>query len=337
MASLNSGPDSLSFTFPDALPQPSVSGPVATYRNVLPGTDLQLTANASGFSELLIIHDRAAAANPALRSLRLGMTARGVTVTGSPDGGAQATTASGATVFHADTASMWDSAQLTVGDSPSRGQQAQAATIARTGLGRVAPVTVHVSHGAETLAPSMSLLDSPKTIFPVYIDPAWSGNPSQLDWARISSACPDNTANEAAGDVGEVWSIYNSSSTAATDHPRSGYDDWTGGCDEVARTFYGMNTSGIAYTHVASASLFVVDNFSAYSSSTNMNLYSTAKPTDNGWNSTDLDWSNQPSAGTLQDGGENQLREPAGPSPPEPSSSTSSPARRPPPRTAEGS
>ena len=290
MATLASGGDSLSFTFPGALPKPAVSGPVATYRSVLPGVDLQLTANASGFSELLIVRDKAAAANPALRSLQLGMSTHGVTVSGTPDGGAQATTASGAAVFRTDTAAMWDSAPSgPAGTAKMSTAAAATGGTTSTGMGHMARVGVRVSHDSETLVPDASLLSSASTVYPVYIDPAWSGNPSQLHWARISS---------------NGWNIYDSTSTASSDHPRSGYDDWPGGADEVARTFYQMNTTGIAYDHVASASLYVTDTFSADSSPTSMNLYDSGEPVDNGWNSTDLTWSNQPAADTLQDGSE---------------------------------
>jgi hypothetical protein len=289
MAAMTSGADSLAFTFPGALPKPNVSGPVATYRNVLPGVDLQLTANASGFSELLIVHSKAAAANPALRTLQLGMTAQGVTVASTPDGGAQATTKAGATVFHTDTASMWDSAPATAtGAGTTHAARPMAAgTAASEGMGHRATVGVRVSRTAETLVPSASLLTSPTTVYPVYIDPAWSGSPSQLHWARISS---------------NGWNIYDSTSTAGSDHPRSGYDDWAGGGDEVARTFYQMNTTGIAGAHVSLAYLYVVNNWSADSSATNMDLYDTAEPS--GWSSSGLTWSNQPGAGTLQDSGE---------------------------------
>ena len=295
MATLTSGSDSLSFTFPGTLPKPTFTGTVATYHDVLPGTDLQLTANASGFSELLVVHSATAAANPALRSLRLGMSGHGVSVASTSDGGAQARSTSGATVFHTDTASMWDSSPARPAIPASTLNAARVASMAgasgSAGLtgGHLAQVGVHVSGTSETLLPDSALLASRSTVYPVYIDPAWSGNPSQLNWARISS---------------NGWNIYNSTSTASSDHPRSGYDAWTGGDDEVARTFYQMDTSGIAYAHVTAASLYVVNNWSADSSATNMNLYSTAQPVSNGWNSTDLNWSNQPSAGTLQDGSE---------------------------------
>jgi hypothetical protein len=285
MATLASGSGSLSFTFPRALPTPSVSGPVATYRSVLPGIDLQLTANASGFSELLIVHNKAAAANPALRTLKLGMTAQGLTVTSTPDGGAQATARSGATVFHTDTASMWDSSHIaTPGAATANGARpataGSAAGAASAPMGRMAQVGVRVSGTAETLVPSTSLLTSAKTVYPVYIDPAWSGPQTAMDWARISS---------------NGWNIYNSGSTSSSDMARSGFD-WSGwgggGGNEIARTYYQMNTQGLEYAHVTAATLLVTDTFSSYSAATSASVYATGSVPS--WNSTGLTWANQP-------------------------------------------
>lgn len=291
MVTMTSGADRLSFTFPYALPRPAVSGPNATYRSVLPGVDLELTANASGFSELLIVRTHAAAISPALRALRLGVRSAGVRLSGTPDGGAQAVGKSGDVVFHTDTATMWDSAAPPVTGAKPSTAVPPAARSGASGPGPLARVGVRVNAAAETLIPDSALLDSPRATFPIYIDPAWSGNPSQLHWARISS---------------NGWNIYDSTSTGSADHPRSGYDDWPGGAAEVARTFYQMNTggdtgtSGIGDAHVTAASMYVVNNWSAYSASTDCDLYDTSQPKSNGWNSTDLNWSSQPGLGTLQ-------------------------------------
>lgn len=288
MVTMTSGADRLSFTFPYVLPRPAVSGPNATYRNVLPGVDLKLTANAGGFSELLIVRTRAAAASRALHALHLRIRSAGVTLAGSSDGGAQAIDKAGRTVFHTDTAAMWDSAGIPM--TTARTSPAASAASGPSQVSHMARVGVRISATTETLIPNSTLLDSPRTALPIYIDPAWSGNPSQLKWARISS---------------NGWNIYNSTSTAGSDHPRSGYDAWPGGASEVARTYYQMDTggstgtSGFLGSHVSSSTLYVVNYWAADSSSTNCEIYDT-----NGissWTSSGLNWSNKPAVKNYQD------------------------------------
>jgi hypothetical protein len=50
---------------------------VATYANVLPGVDLKLTADVEGFSQVLVVKDRTAAADPTLATLAFPMTTPG--------------------------------------------------------------------------------------------------------------------------------------------------------------------------------------------------------------------------------------------------------------------
>jgi hypothetical protein len=269
MAALTQGAGSLSFTFPSALPTPTIAGATATYANVLPGVDLQLTADPAGFSELLIVNTPAAAANPTLRSLTLTTGTTAVTVASSVDGSVTATDAAGDTVFHSDTPTMWDAA---------------GSSVARVG--------VSVAGAAETLTPDRSLLTASTTQYPVYIDPAWSGNPSQLHWARVSS---------------NGWNVYDSTSTARGDHPRVGVDNWPYGGGETARTYYNMNTggssgtSGIGGANVTSATLSVKDDWAADSTARSVSVYLCGRPINNRWDSAHLNWSNKPGDGAFQD------------------------------------
>jgi hypothetical protein len=278
MATLTQGSDRLSFTFPAPLPRPVLSGDTATYRDVLPSVDLQLTADAAGFSEVLVVKDRAAAANPELARLTLGLKARGVRVTSLPGGTAEAVSSSGATVFHSDEARMWDS----TGSLVPRG--------GGTSASHASVVGVTTSATAESLVPSRALLAAPSTRYPVIIDPVWSGNPSQQDWARISS---------------NGWNIYNSTSTASGDHPRAGYDNWPGGAGEVARTYYQMNTggntgtSGIGGAVVTQADLYLNDDWAASSSDTPVDLYQSCGVS--AWTSSGLNWGNKPCEMARQD------------------------------------
>jgi hypothetical protein len=238
-----------------------------------------------------VVETRAAAANPALSRLRLAITAAGVRVSGAPGGTAVAVGGSGATVFHSDPATMWDSSPATTG--PAR--EADPAMAAGLANGQhTARFAVAVSGSAETLVPDRSMLTAASTHYPVYIDPNWSGSPSQLHWARISS---------------NGWDIIDSTSTAKSDHPRDGFDGCVqdGGQNEVARAYYQMDTggstgtSGIGGAVVTAATLSIQDLWAADSARTPVDVHLACQPVGNRWDSADLHWSNKPCEGVLQD------------------------------------
>jgi hypothetical protein len=77
LARLHDGANELSFSWPGTLPKPVLRGNIALYRDVLPGVDLQVTVDSLGFSELLIVRDRGAAADPRLNTLRFGLATPG--------------------------------------------------------------------------------------------------------------------------------------------------------------------------------------------------------------------------------------------------------------------
>src|SRR6266508_4857335 len=103
------GGKSLALALPWSLPAPVLDGAGATYREVLPGVDLIVTAQPAGFSQVLVVRTRQAAANPALSTLRFQVQATGLAVR-SRAGGFVAVDAAGATVFTSPAPLMWDSA-----------------------------------------------------------------------------------------------------------------------------------------------------------------------------------------------------------------------------------
>ncbi|MER7267022.1 hypothetical protein ABT344_01730 [Micromonospora carbonacea] len=72
LAELTSGDRALSLTAPMTLPKPVLSGPTATYPDVLPGVDLTVRVTADGgFSHVFVVKNRHAARHPKLTTLDL--------------------------------------------------------------------------------------------------------------------------------------------------------------------------------------------------------------------------------------------------------------------------
>ncbi|QHC31650.1 hypothetical protein [Streptomyces sp. HF10] len=287
LVTMRSGQDKLGFSWPGTLPAPVVSGDTATYPEVLPQVDLQLTADASGYSSVLVVKSAKAAADPRLRHLALGTASTGVKLATTRDGGAQATDKhTGKTIFHSDTALMWDSAGQKAGDAPAgrtrtvSSARAEHRTAAEVGKHR-AQVRVSLKSGKQLLGVDEKLLSAKSTTYPVYIDPEWSGRPSQLDWARIS----DNG-----------WNVYNSTSTSGATNAREGWDNSAPGNGERARTYYQINTGGIKGAVVSHASLYVKQLSAASCSDTPAAVYGTGRPA--GWSSSSLYWGHEPDKST---------------------------------------
>ncbi|MEU2298373.1 DNRLRE domain-containing protein [Streptomyces antibioticus] len=79
LASLTSDGHEVTLSWPGALPEPVISGSSALYRNVFDGVDLLLTAQASGFSHVLIVHSAEAATAAASTGLSYGLSSPDLT------------------------------------------------------------------------------------------------------------------------------------------------------------------------------------------------------------------------------------------------------------------
>lgn len=220
----------LSLSWPGTLPAPVLSGSSVTYPEVLPGVDLRMTAEADGFSQVLVVKNAQAAANPALAELRLPMAGKGLTVRSTTDGGLEAVDAqAGGVAFEAAQPVMWDS-RLPGADAPaSAGPDARAkASSGKTSSAKAAApgapaesgapqatsrtsssapaaelfdgpgdasaradVGVDVSANSLLLSPDPKLLTGEDTRYPVFIDPAWS-SPRASSYAMVSRAFPDS-------------------------------------------------------------------------------------------------------------------------------------------------
>jgi hypothetical protein len=178
----------LSMLPPWPLPEPELSGPKARYVDVLPGVDLVVTALPDGFSEVFVVRDRKAAANPALRTLRFGFRADALTVR-ADGGGFAVVDAAGTPVLASPTPMMWDSAGGSARDVG-----------APLGADRRARMALTVGAADLTVVPDEAMLTDPATVFPVYLDPVVSG--ARNEWIMISSGFPTQEYHKWGGTEG---------------------------------------------------------------------------------------------------------------------------------------
>ncbi|MEV4611433.1 ricin-type beta-trefoil lectin domain protein [Kitasatospora sp. NPDC049258] len=234
---------SLALTFPVKLPAPQISGDGARYPEVLPGVDLQVRVTDQGaVREVLVVKDARAAADPALRSLRLATTAKGLTTTADPAGNLTAKTADGTVVFSAPTPLMWDSAAAPAAAPPKGGRSAAAApTAGDTGSAsstegpgqgaQVRPIAVAADADALTLTPDASLLGGAGTAWPLYIDPSFTPTAPMgtNHYAQVMEGCPNTPQYDTPQPNGEGV----------------GYQHYQTSCHGMERSYYEFNTSAV--------------------------------------------------------------------------------------------
>lgn len=173
---------SVTLGWADRLPTPTLNGATATYPNVFDGVDLQLTATAEGYREILVVKTPAAAENPALEQVRLTASGDGLTVAPGAGGGLRALDEDGNAVFRGPAGQMWDSAgyaeqgpqtQLIRSGAAVTAAGSQQDDPSQPGDGdATAVLPVKVDDGAVSVHPDLDLLRGKDTVYPVYIDPS---------------------------------------------------------------------------------------------------------------------------------------------------------------------
>jgi len=181
LVTLVDGEKKLALSWPTPLPVPTISGPTATYPDVYPGVDLQVTAGAIGYSEVLVVHTAEAAKNPALAEVKLNAATTGLTLSSSADDVLSAKDSTGAVVFHGSTPIMWDSTSdgkpgsAPTATDPSGGKTSKLSLTTTTVTPSSAEVVVGTDHAA---------LTGKDVKYPVFIDPVMSRY--QEAWAEVT-------------------------------------------------------------------------------------------------------------------------------------------------------
>ncbi|WP_406730119.1 LamG domain-containing protein [Streptomyces sp. NBC_01794] len=172
---------SVNLGWPDQLPEPTLAGATATYPEVFKGVDLQVTATAEGYREVLVVKSAEAAANPQLNEVELTATGNGLTIAPGAGGGLRAFDGDGNTVFKGPAGLMWDSAgdagvqpQLlrssAAAGEPAEGDVPEALSPDKGDASAVLPV--QVTDGEVAVTPDLEVLRGEDTVYPVYIDPS---------------------------------------------------------------------------------------------------------------------------------------------------------------------
>lgn len=123
MATVTTGDGkSLEVNAPFPLPKPSVAGANATYADVLPGVDLQLTAlPQGGWRDVIVVRTKEAAESAALKSLTFPVSSQGLSVMADQSGAISVVDDKGTTRFRASAPLQWDSSKpATAAANPAR-------------------------------------------------------------------------------------------------------------------------------------------------------------------------------------------------------------------------
>lgn len=299
LAALEQDGKQLVLSWPDSLPAPVLEGDSALYREVIPGTDLKVTADeGGGISQILVVKSAEAAKHPKLAKLTTGLKGQGVTVSADGNGNLKAADSSGRTVFQAPTPTMWDStapAPVPLAKAATAGTFSEAATGSVSedeepaksasdsdGPGESAKVTrLQAELGKDSLAltPDQAFMAEPTTTYPVYIDPAWTPTSRGAHhWAWVQEAYPTTVNYDDYGD---------------TYDPGVGYQRWrtrTG----LERYYVQLDTSDLRDKSIKKASFFATQSYAAdatCSKTYNVDLHSTEPLlSDITWNTQPRDW-----------------------------------------------
>ncbi|MFC9295784.1 VCBS repeat-containing protein [Streptomyces sp. NPDC057011] len=280
---LNTDGHDMVVSWPGALPEPVIDGPRALYENVRPGIDLVMTAQDGGYSHVLVVKDRQAAADPLLGQLKYRLASPDLAFRlDGPSGAVSAQDDKGTEIAGSPTPMMWDSSGkvATTDDEPAwiaPEAAKQHPTLGLTGLAgaegaRLKPAKAGLADGILSLTPDASLLSAPETVYPVFIDPSFKGHKNS--WTLLYKTEGNS-------------SFYNGQNynASGTNEARVGYESTTGG---TSRSIFNFDFGGELHgAGIISANVRALQTYSWSCEQKRMNIFSTPYITSSStWNST---------------------------------------------------
>ncbi|MEU3598322.1 LamG domain-containing protein [Streptomyces sp. NPDC006798] len=247
---------------PWPLPVPRLSGSMAVYEGVRPGVDLVVDVRPDGFTQNLVLHNRAAASDPALRSIRFPVRTQGLSVRSDANGNVSITDEANRSVFTTSAALMWDSTTPSGAPAARSAARVGAASVAPSPEGSVLPdpgsrtavASVAVADQTLSVSPDQGFLAAPETTYPVVIDPpAVTG--TLTGWTTL-------------------WSNMPSTSFWKTSHALGvGYDAWVD--NKKSRSLFQFDTRKVAGKKILDATFTSYAIWSANCTPKDVGLYRT--------------------------------------------------------------
>ncbi|MEU7554052.1 DNRLRE domain-containing protein [Streptomyces sp. NPDC044571] len=284
---LNADGHELVVSWPGALPEPVIDESRALYENVRPGIDLVLTAQDGGYSHVLVIKDRQAAADPLLGELKYRLSSPDLAFRLDTESGAvSARNEAGEEVAGSPSPLMWDSSgKVATTDNALAWKPSEAArqhpTLGMAGLAGAEGAHMEVAKAALaentlSLTPDSSLLSAPETVYPVFLDPSFKGH--KHAWTLLYKTEGSS-------------SFYNGQNynASGTNEARVGYESTTGGTSRSIFNFdFGTELHGTA---IKRAAVYALQTYSWSCDRKPMDIYSTPYITSSStWNNTTSYW-----------------------------------------------
>ncbi|MFB7369629.1 ricin-type beta-trefoil lectin domain protein [Streptomyces sp. NPDC056222] len=249
LAVMDKGGRTLSISWPDPLPAPRLGGDTAVYPEVLPGVDLRIRADVDGFAQHLVVKTREAAQHPRLAELSLGLKTQGTTLKEDGAGNLAATDAKGVKLFGAPAPAMWDSAHLAAPEAEKLRKGSTVEVAETVPPAKLVEMDTAVDGDRLRITPDAAVLDDPKTVYPVVIDPIFSGG-QRNNWAM---------AYKQAGNANIANTPFWNGGTFSDKLARVGHENAT---DGTARSFFQMNTKGLDGATILKATFQVFNSYS---------------------------------------------------------------------------